>query len=54
MVTLHLAGQHIPRFDSPYSEEIPPDVQPEPSMAQLEAMSFHPVTSCLGEEANVH
>ncbi|RMC19559.1 hypothetical protein DUI87_03117 [Hirundo rustica rustica] len=35
-------------------QEIPPDVQPEPPLVQLEAMSSHPVASCLGEEAKLH
>ncbi|KAJ7404034.1 hypothetical protein BTVI_74001 [Pitangus sulphuratus] len=39
--------------DNPFSEKIPPDVQTEPSLVQLEAVSSCPVT-CLGEEANPH
>ncbi|KAF4793078.1 hypothetical protein TURU_114682 [Turdus rufiventris] len=41
-------------FNNPFHEEIPPDVQPEPSLAQLEAIFSHPITCYLGEEANPH
>lgn len=34
----HLPGQFIPIPDHPFSE-VPPDVQPEPPLAPLEAMS---------------
>lgn len=36
----------------PFCEEILPDVPPEPALAQLEAIPYHLVTGCLGEEAN--
>lgn len=35
-----------------FSEEIPPDAQPEPPLAHLEAISS--VVGCLGEESNIH
>ncbi|KAJ7413038.1 hypothetical protein BTVI_44327 [Pitangus sulphuratus] len=40
--------------DHPFHEEIPPDVQPEPLLAQFEAISSCPVTGCLVEEDNPH
>ncbi|KAJ7415147.1 hypothetical protein WISP_79602 [Willisornis vidua] len=36
-------------LDNPFNDKIGPDVQPEPPLPQLEAISSHPVT-CLGEE----
>lgn len=38
----------------PFSEEVLPDVQPGPPLAQLEAISSCHITSCLGEEADPH
>lgn len=44
--------QPIPGLKPLYSEETYPDAQPEPLMAQLEAIFSSPVTSCLGEKAD--
>ena len=45
-------GQPIPIVCYPFHEKNPPDVQPIPPLAQLEAISSHFVTGCLGEEAD--
>lgn len=42
----------MPVFNNTFHQEIPPDTQPELPLAQLEAVSCHPVTNCLGEEPN--
>ena len=39
---------------NPFSEDFLPDVQLEPSLSQLEAVSSCPVASYLGEEADLH
>lgn len=41
----HLCGKPIPVFDHPHSEEIFPDAQSEPSLAQLCAVPVHSVIS---------
>ena len=41
-------------LDNPFSEEIFPNVQPEPPLMQLEAISCYSSTCYLGEETNVH
>lgn len=41
-------------FNNPFHEEIPPSVQPESPLAQLEAFPSCPVTGCLEEETNPH
>lgn len=38
-------------FNNPVGEKIPPIVQPEPPLVQLEALSSCPVTACLADEA---
>ncbi|XP_068861257.1 probable C-mannosyltransferase DPY19L4 isoform X3 [Aphelocoma coerulescens] len=38
--------------NQPFCEKNPPDVQPKPSLAQLEAMSSRPVSGCLGKETD--
>jgi len=37
-----------------FSEEIFPNIQPKPPLAQLQAIASHPITSYLGEETNTH
>ncbi|KAJ7412084.1 hypothetical protein BTVI_47554 [Pitangus sulphuratus] len=49
-----LPGQSIPIFNYPFCEEIPPNVQLNPPVVQLETVSSHPATGCLGEEADLH
>lgn len=39
--------------DSSFSEEIPPDIQPQSPLVQFGATSSCPVTDCLGEEDNL-
>jgi len=46
----HFPGQPVPVLDNIFSEEIFPYIQSKPPLAQLEAVSSHPVTSYLGEE----
>ena len=48
----HLSGQPIPVPDRPFREVVFPNVQPEPSLAQLEAIPSSPITSHTREEAN--
>lgn len=38
--------------DHPFSEEIFPNIQPKPTLMDLEAIFSHPVTCYLGEEPN--
>lgn len=38
----NLPGQSLPMFKTPFHEEIPPDVPPERTMAQLDAVSSKP------------
>lgn len=40
--------------DNPFLEEILSDIQPEPPLAQLEALSSCPVPCCLGEGTDTH
>lgn len=37
-----------------FDKEFFPNVQPERPLAQVEAVSLCPTTSCLGEKANLH
>ncbi|KAK4812334.1 hypothetical protein QYF61_017111 [Mycteria americana] len=46
--------QPVPMLDNPFSEEIFPNTQSKPPLAQLEAISSHPMACYLGEEANTH
>lgn len=39
-------------FNHPFSEEIFPNIHPEPPLVPHEAISLRPFSSCLGEEAN--
>ena len=41
-------------LDNPFGEEIFPNVLSKPLMAQLEAVSSHPITWYLGEETDTH
>ena len=50
----HFPGQPGPMLDNPFGEEIFPDVQSKPPLVQLEAVSFHPITSYLIEETSTH
>lgn len=50
----HLSGQSILMFVNPFSEEILPDVWPEPQLAQCDSICLWPVTGCLWEEAGSH
>ena len=49
----HFRGQSVPMLD-PFNEEIFPNIQSKPSLVQLETVSSHIVTCCLGEEINTH
>jgi len=40
--------------DNSFSEEIFPNIQSKPPLAQLAAVSSHPVTSYLGEQTDPH
>ena len=40
--------------DKPSGEEIISGIQSKPPMIYLEAISFCPIASCLGEENNTH
>ena len=44
--------QPIPVPDHPFREVVFPNVQPEPSLAQLEAIPSSPITSHMREEAD--
>ncbi|KAK4811009.1 hypothetical protein QYF61_015713 [Mycteria americana] len=50
----HFLGQPVPRLDNPFSEEKFPNIQSKPPLAQLEAISSHPITCYLEEETNPH
>ena len=41
-------------LDNPSSEEIFPNIQSKPPLAQLEAVSSCPIASYLGEETDTH
>ena len=43
----HLPGQLIQASDHSFMEEILPDIQPEPPLAQLEAIPFHSIAVAL-------
>jgi len=40
--------------DHSFSEEIFPNIQSEPPLMQLEAISSHPIAGYLGEGTNTH
>ncbi|KAK4823665.1 LOW QUALITY PROTEIN: hypothetical protein QYF61_005017 [Mycteria americana] len=46
--------QPVPMPDNPCSEEIFTHIQSKPPLAQLEAISSHPIACYLGEEAHTH
>jgi len=48
----HLPGQPIPVSDHPFTEVVFPNIQPEPSLVQLEAIPSSPITSHMREEAD--
>ena len=41
-------------LDNPFSEEIFPNIQSKPPLAQLEAVSSRPTTCYLGKETDTH
>lgn len=49
-----LPVQSVPMPYNPFREEILSDAQPELSVAPFQAISFHPVIGCLGENNNPH
>ncbi|KAK4824899.1 hypothetical protein QYF61_021414 [Mycteria americana] len=50
----HFPGQPVPMLDNPLGEEIFPNIQSKPPLAQLEAISSRPITCYLGEETDPH
>ncbi|KAK4819038.1 hypothetical protein QYF61_024403 [Mycteria americana] len=50
----HFPGQPVPVLDDPFGEEIFPNTQSKPPLAQLEAISSCPITCHLGEETDPH
>jgi len=40
----HLPGEPIPVLNHPFCKEVFPDIQPKLTLAQLKAISPHPVT----------
>ncbi|KAK4830730.1 hypothetical protein QYF61_013180 [Mycteria americana] len=50
----HFPGQPVPMLDNPLDEEKFPNIQSKPPLAQLEAISSHPMACYLGEETNPH
>ncbi|PKU29473.1 protein diaphanous hypothetical protein [Limosa lapponica baueri] len=50
----HFPGQPVPMLDNPFSEEIFPNIQSKPPLAQLEAISSCPVACHLGDETDLH
>ena len=54
MVTTPLPGQPVPMLDKPFGEEIFPNIQSKPPLAQLEAVSCCPIACYLGEETDTH
>lgn len=52
---LHLSPRlSIPMFNNPLHKEIPPDVQTETFLVQIEAVSSCLIAGCLGEEVKSH
>ena len=54
LVTPPFPGQPVPVLDSPVSGEHFPNIQLEPPLTQLEAISSCPVVCYLGEESSSH
>ncbi|KAK4827408.1 hypothetical protein QYF61_017838, partial [Mycteria americana] len=50
----HFPEQPVPMLDNTSSEEIFPNIQSKPPLAQLEAISSRPITCYLGEETDPH
>ncbi|KAK4818296.1 hypothetical protein QYF61_010438 [Mycteria americana] len=50
----HFPGQPVPMLDNLFGEDIFPNTQSKPPLAQLEAISSCPITCYLGEETNPH
>ncbi|KAK4823524.1 hypothetical protein QYF61_003033 [Mycteria americana] len=50
----HFPGQPVPMLDNPFSEVKFPNIQSKLPLAQLEAVSSHPITCYLGEETDPH
>ncbi|KAK4818734.1 hypothetical protein QYF61_018721 [Mycteria americana] len=50
----HFPGQPVPVLDNPFSEVKFPNIQSEPPLVQLEAISSCPITCYLGEETDPH
>ncbi|KAK4826165.1 hypothetical protein QYF61_005738 [Mycteria americana] len=50
----HFPGQPVPRLDNPFSEDIFPNIQSKPPLAQVEAISSHPITCYLGDKTDPH
>ena len=50
----HLLGQSVPVPHHSFKEEMFHNIQPEPPPAQLKAVTSTPVTSSMGEEADLH
>jgi len=50
----HYPGQPGPMPDHSFREEMFPDIQSKPLLAQLEAISSHPIIGYLGAETNPH
>ncbi|KAK4833094.1 hypothetical protein QYF61_027760 [Mycteria americana] len=50
----HFPGQPVPMLDNPFGEVKFPNIQSKPPLAQLEAISSHPITCYLGEETDPH
>ncbi|KAK4828478.1 hypothetical protein QYF61_026703 [Mycteria americana] len=44
----------VPKLENPFREEIFPNIQSKPPLAQLEAISSRPITCYLGEETDPH
>ncbi|KAK4831675.1 hypothetical protein QYF61_018672 [Mycteria americana] len=55
-VALHgvAVAQPVPMLDNTFGEEIFPDIQSKHPLAQLEAVSSHPITCYLGKETDPH
>ncbi|KAK4816629.1 hypothetical protein QYF61_019328 [Mycteria americana] len=47
-------GQPVPVLENPFGEEIFPNIQSKPPLAQLEAISSCPITCYMGEETDPH
>ncbi|KAK4832598.1 hypothetical protein QYF61_024389 [Mycteria americana] len=48
----HFPGQPVPMLDNSFGEVKFPNIQSKPPLAQLEAISSHPITCYLGEETD--